>query len=314
MAGCLPSRITLDLAPQTGKLKETVVAGTNNGPKVVLIDVTGLISEQPVGSLIKSHASVVDSFVAQLEKAAADPRVRAVVLRINSPGGTVAATETVYEEILRFRERTGKPVVASFAEIAASGGYYIALACDEIIAQPSTITGSIGVIMQTFNVSRGMSMIGIEGRAVTSKRNKDIANPFAKIDEQHYAILQGIVDEFYAAFRGRVLDARPISSENEELVTDGRVFTGTEAVRLGLADRTGGVRDAFDVAKERANVSNASLVKYHRDGAVLRTPYARAHADLPSANESTGPFDWFSNQLPPLRPGAYYLWSAGSVR
>lgn len=315
LTGCLPSRFTIDLAPQTGRLSESVVdeaggAGAFSA-KVALIDVEGLISETPVGGLIESRTSAVDRFVMQLDKAAEDPDVRAVVLRINSPGGTVAASETMYNEIVRFRTTTKRPVIASFAEVAASGGYYIALACDEIVAQPSSITGSVGVIIQTFNVSRGMSMIGVEGRAVTSRDNKDIANPFEEADEAHYAILQSMVDEFYSSFRSKVLAARTIETGNVELVTDGRVFTGSSALQLGLVDATGGVREAFDLARERAGLSRARLVKYHAEGAKLTTPYARASVSEPTSEGADSPFGWLADRL---RPGAYYLWTAGSVR
>ncbi len=312
--GCLPSKFTIDLAPQTGKLAESVVDKDGSGAfgrKVALIDVQGLISETAVGGLFASRTSAVDQFVAQLDKAASDSNVRAVVLRINSPGGTVAATETLYEEIKRFRDRTGKPVIASFAEVAASGGYYIALACDEIVAQRSSITGSVGVIIQTFNVSRGMSMIGIDGRAVTSRDNKDIANPFQTANEEHYEILQAMVDDFYATFRSRVLESREIAPEDIDTVTDGRVVTGTSALEYGLVDHLGGVRDAFARAKELAGVSNAKLIKYHSPGTTLRTPYARAQSTIGTDSQPSSPFAWLSEQL---RPGAYYLWTAGSDR
>ena len=316
LTGCLPSRFTIDLAPQDAKLSETVVEGPSTGPfgaghKVVMIDLEGLISEQTAPGLIASRSSTVDRFVAQLDKASDDPRVRAVVVRVNSPGGTVAASETIYNEINRFRARTGKPVIASFAEIAAGGGYYIALGCDEIVAQPSTITGSVGVIIQTFNVSRGMSMIGVEGRAVTSRANKDIANPFEPADESHYEILQGLVDEFYDSFRARVVEARPIRESDLDRVTDGRVFTGATAHELGLVDRVGGIREAFESAQTIAGIEGASLVKYHREGAKPSTPYARAAFGAPEPRGEETPIGWLTSRL---RPGAYYLWTAGTSR
>lgn len=316
LAGCLPSRVTIDLAPRDGKLDESVVdddglSAFGVAPKVAMIDLSGLITEQPTNPLFDSSASMVDRFVAKLDKAADDPRVVAVVLRINSPGGTVSASETLANEIERFRSTTGKPVVASFAEVAASGGYYTALACDRIVAQPSSITGSIGVVIQTFNLSRGMSMIGVSGRAVTSAENKDIANPFEEIDEEHYAILQGMVDEFYTSFRDRVLDRRDIDESDVRRVTDGRVFTGTTAMGLGLVDELGGVREAFAIAKADAGVERARLVKYHREGVTLTTPYARAQLNGIQTGDDPGPMGWLSGNL---RPGAYYVWTAGSVR
>lgn len=148
-AGCLPNRVVIDLDPGDMELTETEVlsdpGAARSGPKVALIDVSGIISMSPSSGLLVGRTNAVDSLVARLNKAEGDPMVRAVVLRVNSPGGTVAASETMYQEIRRFREKSGKPVVVSMAEVAASGGYYISLAADRVYAQPTSITGSIGV-------------------------------------------------------------------------------------------------------------------------------------------------------------------------
>ncbi|MFM9956804.1 MAG: signal peptide peptidase SppA [Phycisphaerales bacterium] len=282
-AGCLPTKLTIDLAPQPERLGETDVIrdkalGTFS-PKVALIDIEGPIGfgEAPAG-LLGGAGNSVDRLVANLERAEKDDRVRAIVLRVNSPGGTVAASETMYRELRRFREKTGKPIIVSMGEVAASGGYFIALAADHLIAQESTITGSIGVIFQTFNFSRGMGMIGVEGRAVTSAKNKDVANPFAPPRDEHYAILQAMVDDFYASFRGLVSERRPALASSARLdeMTDGRVVTGKAALAAGLIDELGGVREAFDKAKSLAGVEKARLVKYHASGARPMSPYAAA--------------------------------------
>lgn len=321
MGGCLPSKVTIDLAPGDGKLEESRVAadaGAGEGaPKVVIIDVEGLISSSPPPGLFASRGNMVDSLVARLEKAESDASVRAVILRINSPGGTVAASETVLREIERFRERTKKPVVASMAEVAASGGYYIALGADAIVAQPTSITGSIGVVMPTFNFSKGMAKIGIESRAITSRPNKDLANPFEPMDEEHYAILKGIVDEYYGEFRGLVEERRTkaIDASKMDVIADGRVFTGRAAHELGLVDALGDVRDAFEVAKKLAGVTSAQLVKYHAEGQHIGSLYAlaRADEDVPSAggNAAVNVIDLPLPRELTLEPGFYYLWVAG---
>lgn len=289
-AGCLPRRVTIDLQPEEPELEQTIVladdGASRSSPKVAMIDVRGLINDGAAGGILPGGRarSPVDDLVARLDKAARDSDVKAVILRINSPGGTVAASETMYAEIRRFAERTSKPVVASMGEVAASGGYYISLAADEIIAQPSTTTGSIGVIVQTFNVSGGMSRIGISARSVTSGPNKALASPFEPENEPHYAILQRMVDDFYGQFRGLVAQRRPgISEQAMPMLTDGRVVTGAEAARLGLVDGTGGVREAFARARERAKLGPACLIKYHAGGDSPRTAYALVDAPLPSA-------------------------------
>ena len=322
LAGCVPSRFTIDLAPGDAELEETPVltdpdAPARRAPKVALIDVEGVIRHAAAGGLLGRGGNIVDATVARLDKAAEDDQVRAVVLRINSPGGTVAASESLYAEIAGFRARTGKPVVVSMAEVAASGGYYIALAADELVAQPGSVTGSVGVIIQTFNFSAGMERWGIAGRSVTSRPNKAIANPFEPESEAHYAILQSMVDDFYAEFRGRVAERRPgaaADAQSFDRLTDGRVLTGSQALEAGLVDATGTLRDAFESAKRLAGVESARLVKYHAEGRAPRSPYG---ASAPVAAPTLGAGPTTVNLLnlslgsdPGVSsPVFYYLWA-----
>ncbi len=313
--GCLPNRFVIDLAGSDGRLLEKrVMADTNaptSAPKIALIDAEGLISHAPSAGLFAGSGNSVNEIVSRLQKIEADPAVRAVILRVNSPGGTVAASETLYNELRSFRERSGKPVVVSMAEIAASGGYYISLAADRVIAQPSSITGSIGVIIQTMNFSKGMAMIGVESRAVKSGPNKDIGNPFEPMRDEQYALLQGTVDDFYDAFRTLVRERRPgIDPTRFDTLTDGRIFTGRQALDAGLVDSLGDLRDAFTEAKKLAGVDRAQLVKYHPDGRTPASPYALALA--PAAPSQQGGGINVQLQLPramSLPPGFYYLWS-----
>lgn len=323
-AGCIPDRITLDLRASDGRLDETVVlADTGAGfsaPKIAMIDVRGVIMDGPTPGLIGTGPNPVDSLVARLKKAEDDPNIRAVILRINSPGGTVSGSDTMHREVRRFRERTGKPVVASMGEVAASGGYYLALAADEIIAQPTTITGSVGVIMQTFNFSEGMARIGVQGRSVVSGENKALASPFEPAQERHYAILQGLVNEFYGVFRALVVERRPaLRSEHLDDCTDGRVVSGADAARLGMVDSIGDLRDAFDAAKRLANVPTARLVKHHARGAAPRSAYAHTTLDTPDAAALLGANAGTTINLmqlnlggasgAPTWAGFYYLWA-----
>ena len=319
LAACLPTRFLIDLAPSDGKLHESTVltdTGASRGsPKIALIDITGLISNAPEPGLFAGGGNSVDRLVSQLKKATDDPRVKAVILRVDSPGGTVAASKTMYQEIRRFREQTSKPVVVSMSELAASGGYYISLAADHIIAQSTTITGSIGVIIQTVNFSKGMQMIGITARAVKSGPMKDIANPLEPIRDEQYAILQSTVDDFYDSFVSLVKNRRGAALNQSELttLTDGRVFTGRQALKHGLVDELGSLRDAFDSAKSLADISAARLVKYHVEGRVPMSPYA-ASLPLPSpAAQAPGrQVNIMQLNLPQgFTPSAgfYYLWS-----
>lgn len=313
--GCIPDRLTIDLSPGADRLEQaTVFADPGAGdasPKVVMIDIRGLILDSPTVQLVGAGPNPVDELTARLEEAAKDPAIRAVVLRINSPGGAVTSSDTCYGEIRRFAEQTGKPVIASMADVAASGGYYIALGADVIIAQPTTVTGSIGVIFQTFNFSEGMARWGIHARAVVSGPNKAIASPFEPEQEAHYAVLQGIVDDFFARFKGLVAERRPaISAEDLNTYTDGRVVTGAAAAEIGLVDRTGDLRDAFEMAKQLANLPKARLVKFHNPGRAPRSPYAQAGVPESSAAGATVNLMQvnLASGLATSGAGFYYLW------
>ncbi|MBM4108471.1 MAG: signal peptide peptidase SppA [Phycisphaerae bacterium] len=308
LAACTPTVNVNFGGPERGLREETVLEPHASGAKVALIDVTGLIADASRPSLLGRGENPVDEAAKRLERARTDPAVRAVVLRINSPGGTVTGSATLYDEVRRFRADSGKPVVASMGEVAASGGYYLALAADAIVAQPTTLTGSIGVIIPTINLSEGLGMIGVRSRALTSGPNKDLANPLEPPRERHYAVLQAIVDDFYASFRSRVVERRPaIDAARLDELTDGRVVTGAAAHAAGLVDHLGGVREAFALAKDLAGVSSARLVKY--PGASdkgPRSPYALADASGAQVNlvqlNLAG-----ADALP--HSGVYYLWT-----
>lgn len=318
---CAPDRIVIDLAPGDGQLQETSVLqdsqASGSAPKIAMIDVVGLIASVSVG-VFPSSGNPVDDLVVRLNKAGDDASVKGVVIRVNSPGGTVAASEMMYREIRAFRERTGKPVVVSMSEVATSGGYYIALAGDRVIAQETSVTGSIGVLFQTFNFSEGMRRVGIESRAVVSRPNKDLASPFEPPVEEHYAILQSMVDVFYKEFRDLVAERRPqIDAAQMDMVADGRVFTGARALELGLVDEVGGIREAFEAAKSLAKIEYAQLVKYHTEGRRPNSPYALG----PALQDRLGASPENEINLVQFKMGPgqgsmsgfYYLWSPGSI-
>lgn len=322
LAGCLPSRVTIDLSPSTRDLEETAVIEEGGGSKVAMIELEGLISySSDGGGLFSTGTSVVDAFVARLDRAGQDDRVVGVVVRVNSPGGTVAASETLYGELARFREETGKPVVVSMAEVAASGGYYVSLAADRIYAQEGSVTGSIGVLIQTVNFSEGMGRIGIVAPAVTSGENKALANPLEPVDPEHYAVLRQMVDGFYGGFVERVRARRTgLATERFAELTDGRVMSGSDALSAGLVDALGGVREAFEAAKELAGVDRADLVRYHREGAAPGSVYAPARTGGAGGGGVSvvlpggvgGGLAGGLGGVLRLQPGvAYYVWPGG---
>ncbi|HYE61085.1 MAG TPA: signal peptide peptidase SppA [Phycisphaerales bacterium] len=316
LTACSP-RVEIGIGefPERNLKPATVLADQNAGSlRVAMIDVKGLIMDADKPSLLGAGANPVDRFTVRLAMAENDPSVRAIVVRISSPGGTVTGSDIMYHELRRFAESSRKPVVASMGEIATSGGYYLALAADHIVAEPTTITGSIGVIMPTFNFSEGMRKIGISSRSVKSAANKDIANPFEAPREGHFAILQGLVDEYYARFRSLVLARRKIDPAKVDTVADGRVFSGAQALELGLIDELGGVREAFAAAKKLAGLSRATLVKYSDENYPARTPWAVAPTTEPAKSTLSLRMD-LNNPLADLTTqetaGVYYLWYPG---
>jgi protease-4 len=303
--------------PERDLAASVVLADKDAGAlRVAMFDVKGMILDASKPSLLGAGENPVDRFVARLALAENDEAIRAVVIRISSPGGTVTGSDIMYEELRRFAEKTKKPVVVSMGEIATSGGYYLALAADHIVAEPTTITGSIGVIMPTFNFSDGLRKVGITSRSVKSAQNKDIANPFEPMQNHHYTILQGLVNEYYTRFKSLVLSRRKIDPANVGTVTDGRIFSGQQALELGLIDEVGGIRQAFIAAKKLAGLEKASLVKYSDKNYPARTAYALGPVQPPESSRSmmslkmdvNGPLAGLATEE---SGAAFYLWWAG---
>ena len=320
LPGCSPLGLTVRLGPVSDELVASTVKELGEGPgrprdRIAMIVVRGIITDTPTPSLLGDSNAPLDDLVSQLRLAAKDENVRAVILRIDSPGGTVAGSETAYREVRSFMQETDKPVVISMGEVATSGGYYLALAGDHIVAEPTTLTGSIGVLIPTFNASEGLDMIGIRTRFLTSGPNKDLANPLAPVQEQHYEILQGIVGEYYARFLSLVLRRRPtLAPEHVAKATDGRVMTGDTAAAIGLVDTLGGVREASAKAMTLAGVSHAVLVRYGTRGNAPRTAYASSTAPSPIMADQSINFlkvqgGGLSAAALGLKPGVgYYVW------
>ncbi len=312
LTGCTPYRLVIDVTSPTERLVETTVHSDAKGwgsHKIALIDLSGVIADRDTSTLLAAGGNPVSSLFERLRKAEHDDRVKAIVLRVNSPGGTVAASETIYLELRRFRERSGKPIVVQMGELAASGGYYISLAGDKLIAQPTTVTGSIGVLIQLVNVSGTMRLLGVHAEAVVSGPNKTMGSPFEPEEEQHRELFQGIVDEFYTSFRGLVAERRGLSEEVLNEMADGRIMTGAQAQRVGLVDETGTLLDAFAAAKKLAGIDRAKLVKYHRPSQRVASAY-----DATSSAPAETEVNVLQVKLDSLLGGTsgfYYLWAPG---
>jgi protease-4 len=180
--------------------------------------------------------------------------VKAIILRINSPGGTIGASQEIYLELKRFKEKTGKKLVCSIENVGASGAYYVSLACDKVIALPGSIVGSIGVISFFFTVEDLLKYLKVKPYIVKSGKFKDTGSPFRQPNEQDMKYLEDIVVKLFQQFKKDVVEVRPALKDKIDEIADGRVFTGKEALELGLIDYVGTFSDAVTVAKELAGI------------------------------------------------------------
>jgi protease-4 len=201
----------------------------------------------------------VDDVVQELKGLRENPTVRAVVMRINSPGGVVGPTQEVHDAILRLRQ-AGKPVVASLGAVAASGGYYIAVAADQIYANPGTLTGSIGVIMQLANFEQLMKKVGVDYVVVKAGQFKDIGNVGRPMSPDERRVLQALLDDVHGQFIGAVATGRKLEREDVVRFADGRVFSGQQAKDLKMVDALGGLEEAVLAAGKLAGLPSPPAV------------------------------------------------------
>lgn len=202
--------------------------------------------------------------VRQIVRYREDDTVRAIVLRVDSPGGVVAPTQEIYDELRKTRD-AGKKIVASMGSVAASGGYYIACAADSIIANPGTLTGSIGVIFELPNAAGLMKKLGIDWAVVKSGRHKDIGSIARNMTDEELRLMQALVDDVYQQFVDVVARHRPLSRTEVLGLADGRIYTGKQAEPLGLIDRTGTYQDAISVAAQMVGITGKPAIVKERE-------------------------------------------------
>ena len=250
---------------------------------MLLLDLSGVISSQDKEGWLP-QPNLLATFKEELTKASKDDKVKAVVLRINSPGGTVNASDILYHELKTFKENKKIPVIASMMDVAASGGYYLAMATDAILVHPSTVTGSIGVIMLTVNAKGLLEKVGVEANAITSGPRKDMGSPFRTMTAEEKAIFQGVIDSFYQRFL-TVVQGRTSATLGgaDQKAADGRIYSGEQAKAAGLVDDIGYLDEAIDLAKKNAGLTEARIVTYRRHGEYQNNIYSRVlEAEAPA--------------------------------
>ena len=219
------------------------------GDKIAIVEVKGVISQS-------------SGVIEDLQQYLADDGVKAIVLRVDSPGGGVGPAQEIYREIMRIRSTSKKKVVTSMGSVAASGGYYIACASDRIVANPGTITGSIGVIMQFSNLEELLKKIGVKGVVLKSGEHKDIGSPFREMTPEEKRIMQEVLDNVHQQFIQAVADGRKLERSKVAQIADGRILTGEQAKNLGLVDQLGNLQDTIDVTAKMVGIEGKPNVLY----------------------------------------------------
>lgn len=303
------SHVTMYNSPveDRGPLAEMPVLADQTAPggKIALIDVDGLLLNTPMAGVGSLGENPVAIFREKLDRVAADPCCRAVVVRINSPGGGVTATDIMWRDLRAFRARTGLPVVACLMDLGTGGAYYLATASDHILAHPTTITGGMGVILNVYNLQDAMMQFNIIGMPIKAGRYADLGTPVEPGDEEARAILQRIADQYHARFREVVRLTRPEHDPNSQEDFDGRIFLAEEALRRKLIDSIGYLDDAVAMARQLGGVPSARVVMLRRCSDAARSPYAVS----PNTPIQTG---MFPVSLPGFErtqlPTFLYLW------
>jgi protease-4 len=300
----------INLFPQEGPLKEVVLEGTGQD-KVLVLSIDGTISDKAKEGVLKPHPGMVQEFISHLKLAEKDPRIKAVLLKVNSPGGTVTASDILYHEISAYKERTGVKLVVSMMDVAASGGYYLSLPADWIMAHPTTVTGSVGVIFMRPGVSGFMEKFGFAMNVSKSGAQKDMGSPFRASNPADEAIFQELTDQMAHRFYDLVQKHRHLTPEQMQKVTTARIFLGEDAVKMGLVDEVGYLKDALAKAKSLAGLAaNAKVVTYQRNesqevhlySASVEAGGGGPGLTVPSLSKMVG--------LP--KTGFYYIWPAAA--
>lgn len=308
LASCAPGKVKL-FPDYTEPLQETTLEGDGEN-KILLIPVQGILKTESDPGLFASKPSIVQEVVSHLEKAAEDPTIKAILLVVNSPGGSATASDVLYHELSSHRKRTGQKIVASMMGMAASGGYYACLAADHIMAHPTTVTGSVGTIFVQPKVVGLMDKIGVEVAVYKSGRNKDMGSFFRDATETERAMLQEIIDGLNSRFVEAVRENRSLSGEALNQVATARVYTAAQARAIGLVDSMGYLDDAKAKARELAGLSETARVVVYR-----RRTRANDNAYNPITSMADAPaplidLSALTGAVPPSA-GFYHLFAPG---
>jgi protease-4 len=274
--------------------------------RIALVDIDGLLLNQNYGSLLTVGDNPLASLRDKLDAAAHDPRVAGVVLRINSPGGSVTTCDIMAEELRRFRAETHKPVVACLMDVATAGAYFVAVETDVIVAHPTAITGGLGVVFNHFNLQDAMAQLNLIADPVKAGSKIDMGTVTAPLDDENRKLIQQMADAYQQHLERRVKERRPLMTVGDHrVVHDGRVMLASHAQGLHMVDRLGYVHDAISTAESLCGTSGAEVVMFHRAGYPAHSLYAIA--PTPTPLNAAIPFSYPGLDRSKL-PTFLYLW------
>jgi protease-4 len=301
--------VHLPTATDPGPMMPVVVRPSPAGsqaPRVAILDVDGLILNQNLTGLYSVGENPVSAFREKLEAAAGDPRVRALVLRIHSPGGGVAASDVMAEELRRFRAVTGKPVVACLMDVATGGAYYLAVGCDRVVALPTTIAGAVGALVNHANLQDAMAQLNVRVEPVKAGPLVDMGTVTEPLSDETRRLFQEMADGFRQRFVDRVVqNRRAMTAHDLKAIADGRIVAAPRALALHMVDAMGYVDDAICDAERLAGTSGSEVIFFQREG----TPTRSIYSILPNVPLQTDliPFSYPGLERSKL-PSFLYLW------
>ncbi|WP_347549282.1 signal peptide peptidase SppA [Pseudalkalibacillus hwajinpoensis] len=250
----------------TDEFAETVIEEGSSHNKIAVLNVEGVIQDTGQGSSFLPQAGYNhDVFLKRLEHAGEDSSVKGIILRLNTPGGGVVESEEIYDELLELKEKTDKPIYVSMGSMAASAGYYISAPADKIYASPSTITGSIGVIMQSMNYAELAEKVGVKWETIKSGPHKDIMSPSKEMTDEEREILQSMIDNSYDEFVSVISEGRGMDESKVRELADGRIYDGRQAQKVNLIDGLGNLEDTVEGMKEDLGDSKLQVIQYKQN-------------------------------------------------
>jgi protease-4 len=281
------NRVTTDSSGliDHGPLHPMVVEGDGGCARLAVIDIDGILLNADLTGPFSTGENPVALFREKLDAAGSDAQVAAVVLRINSPGGSVNAADLMRRDLQLFRQRTHKPVIAYLMGLGTGGAYFLATAADAIVADPTTITGGVGVILNLYNLRELMGQLNVIPQAVKAGPKIDVGSPARNLSPEDKQLLEAMAEEFHQYMQKQILQARPSIDQGGGSTFDGRPFTAAQALARKLIDRVGFPDEAFDLARQLGQCPKAAVALYHRADDPARSFYAQTpNAPLQAAS------------------------------